>query len=575
MSSDLVIPEQLSNGRGIKEKGKCQQVSMNIYKLTRGLDGETKGAIIGGKTVPRCKSWTSKDIGKPYAEIDDYKVYMDIVGMYGCVQVEAPLPCGEWSLIDDVKECNEWLSGFIFKSSHLNNIWLASQNKDFPLTMVKVTYTNNPHDLEPAVGRHPPGKIGIAWDVGVEVTDWVTSVDLWLILRHGGTVAKVHKMIKWKTRGRPYRKWIQKCAADKKSAGENNEPGKRKQAKLRANANYGTTLKRDFDNVFVVVSTLSELEQYHMDFDWVETCNWDNVWDYRQGQGPCPEMLLLKGMRRVNMDWDVTSQPRYHGTFILSWSRVMLNAMMDAVNPDSRSGTLASISQQPLYGDTDSFIFDASAIPRLLPFFGESPGQINDELADKSTPLEYLSGKMCKIVDFRATRPKWYGLQFVRPNGEIGEVVKCASMNLKDIELITPDTEESCYDMKFARFKDVCDHHSDGAATTSKYKSVVRNKMKKHGTHLTFEQRSLGIRPFDITNVDETHKTMFATPYTGRTDYPPPPVEVDGVDVNMDPMADDDDDDDGGSNDNSNITKWTVPNGWQPVPESLYSSCSE
>lgn len=529
LDKSLIAPNPRMDGE-LESSMRQNHKHTRLFTFTRSVDTDTSSAVSGGKVYPRALRWTSPDVGKPYDEIKDYYVYADIVSMYPWAMTQCDYPVGEWVRVTGEAECQMRRRAWLYQWRVAKDI---DKNPDFPLELLDVTITLNPCDLEPPVGRQPrPGKSGLKWDVGAEHRRWLTSVDLWLILSSGGVLGTVHQFITFTSRGKPYEPWVTRCFANKAKAQLEGHTAKRAQSKTLANACYGTTLKRDFDNVVVAVSSMAQLTRFHNDFLWLETLNWQELHhNKRLPGGPTPGTLLLSGERFVWMDHEVSKKPRYHGAFVLSWSRYILNKMMRDINPDSLSGSVASIKQQVLYGDTDSFMFHCSAIPRMMKYFGSEMGDLSDELAHKNSE-DWKEGKFVKIVDFASRRPKWYGLRAVRPDGSIKETVKMASINVPGAEYIYPDgTVREGLD--FDGFKFLCDDHS--GEDSEKIRVIMANRMLRCGIRVARDRAAKGNVCFDLYR-GSLSRTIFKTFWKGRRILDRAPGETGA--------------------------EWTVPHGW-------------
>lgn len=507
--------------------------TFNVYKLTRNLDRETRSCITGGKVLPRAYRWRSSDWGKPYNEIEDYYVYADIVSMYPWAMINCDYPLGQWVRHTEKKECDvfrrKWLEDYVLEDP------FTTEKDTFPLCLMKVDLTLNPEDLEPPIPRQrdvEKPERGLKWDVGQRHTRWITSIDLWLAMSHGGTLHHVHEYITFATRGKPYKTWVQRCFDGKREAQRVGHTAKRQQCKLAANSTYGTTLKRDFDDVVIAVSDVKQLDRFHDDFDWLETINWRQV---LETQG-APPTLLLKGQRHSNGDYDVTSKPRYHGAFTLSWTRLLLDRMLMDVNPEALSGSTAAIEKQVLYGDTDSFMFHVSALPRMRKWFGNECGQLNDDLADAASGCDFKLDKFVKVVDFASRCPKWYACRGIRPNDTTKDVVKMASINIKDSKFTFPDGHVQT-SLRFDDFLFICDQHS--GPNDEKITVSMEDRILRCGVKVPIARHGVGNTSYDLYR-GSLHRTLFKTCWDGRQVY-----------------AHDN------NNNNNNVNIWTVPCGWR------------
>jgi len=203
----------------------------------------------------------------------------------------------------------------------------------------------------------------------------------------------------------------------------------------------------------------------------------------------------------------------------------MLNKILRTLNPLSFSGTAAAIHQQPLYGDTDSFIFHRSQLPRIQSMFGKNPGQISDDLADRPC-CDFTKGALVKIVDYAAGCPKWYGLRAVRPDGTVKDVIKMASINNTQARFVMPDGSEQ-QGLSFEDFVSICEHAHNlpqtyptfNNNTFSKVRVLMEDRLLRCGVKVRPGCVKGDRQAFDLFRGDVL-RTMFAQGgWTGRVKY--------------------------------------------------------
>jgi hypothetical protein len=536
-------------------------ISINIYRFPKSLDEKTSGIIVGGKTLPRSFRWTSSDIGMDYDDIHDYYVYADVVSLYPWAMINCPYPTGKWTCMVD-KESIHFRS-FVsnFKSCLNLDLLDREQMLKLPLFIAEVEFTNNPHDLEPAVGRSNMvgnSRCGVKWDVGVRCRQWMTSLDIYLVYASGGQVHEYHEIIRFDSIGKPYKPWVEDCFKNKKEAQEAGNRARRKQEKDGANTTFGVQCKRDFSESIVCVTDVKQLTQFHIDYDWLETLNWrevlltcgvkidrgrdsDSVSEGVSAVKP-PNALLLSGKKHGNPDVDYTSKPRYHGAFTLAWTRILLFHMLNDVNPLARSGDEQSITLQPLYGDTDSFMFHSQAIPRMRKWFGDECGQLSDELGGKHPMCDASRNVFTKVVDFASRCPKWYAVRGINPDNTVKDLVKMASIHTDQATFTYPDGTSST-SMSFDDFTFICDNHAgDG---NEKITVTMSDRLLRCGLRVPIGQRDAGLASYDIYR-GSLNRTMFKNTSSCRLELSP---------------------------DRRNNV-WSVPNGWVER-EGLYESSDE
>ena len=76
----------------------------------------------------------------------------------------------------------------------------------------------------------------------------------------------------------------------------------------------------------------------------------------------------------------LSKSPIHLGVFILDYSKKLLDDIIQTMNPERRDGTLKSIQNQPLTGDTDSLVIHSSVLPRLKNWIKKENGYLVDEL---------------------------------------------------------------------------------------------------------------------------------------------------------------------------------------------------
>ncbi len=374
-----------------------------LYRTNRNEDKHITQSIYGGKCLPRVTAWESPDQQKSYEEIKIHYTYLDVNGMYAHVMKKEEYPYGIHTHLDST---SDYLKEMFLRcrTPELMNPRLPENN----FFICRMRYHLHPCEIEPMVGtkiRLNPNSekpvYSLLWDTGVQ-EGWYTNIDLYLILKNQGVIEEIYEMYSWPKKGAIFNKWITltlKGKADSKAAGE---LAKAKFYKTLANGCYGSSLQRMFDDVVIHVRSMKELDYFHTQYEWLSTVNFE---EFRRGD---QDVLIMKGRARVHGEMEWTDRPRYIGAFVLSWSRMLYDDIYALINPWRREGTLRSVNNQILYGDTDSFIVPHTRMEALIPHLHKESGGLTDEI---------LGGckDFAKIVRWISPAPKSYALQAVLP----------------------------------------------------------------------------------------------------------------------------------------------------------------
>jgi ATP-dependent DNA helicase PIF1 len=391
---------------GVTKRGFRKRRTL-IYRMTREEDELCSRSIYGAKVYPRIMSYKSEDYKKPYNQIKDYYILLDIVSMYVKCMRDNDYPFGLHELFDEQSDEIKTLNNKLNNPVETWNPRLP-QNKFF---ICEVDLECHPLEVEPPLGMKTAisGKgfkasYTLHWE-NTRRTGWYTSIDIYLCLRNKGKVHNIKRAFIWPYRGNIFCKWISKTFDGKKAAKKSGEKAKEKFYKTVGNGCYGSSLQRMFDEVIVHVKTYEELAHFHEGYEWLTTVNFEEVARNEHS------MLIMKGRAHVNEKFEWTDRPRYLGSFVLAWSRLLYDDIYNLINPWRREGSARSINKQILYGDTDSFFVHCSALPRLMKILGGKCGMVGDDLNDK-----WKEQGFAKIVQFNGPGPKSYALRAILPD---------------------------------------------------------------------------------------------------------------------------------------------------------------
>lgn len=537
------IPAELELAHNEREK------RYDLYHMLLKEDKEIQGSIVGGKTYPRIMRFVSKDMFKPYDETKVCFSYLDIVSMYVTAMMKYSYPCGVYEKYSAQSPNVAHIRELVNKSD-----WKAI--RDLPkIGFVNVRFAFHPCETEPVLAtKAEDGRL--IWDLG-ERKSWITTTDLALLVRNESTILHVGEAYLFEKRVPLFRKWACKTFNGKKEAARLKQEAKKLFFKLLGNASYGCVLQRDFNETTHMVGTIEDLEKFHQHYEWLDTVNWEQwnrATELKDGEGE--HLLVLKGMKTREEILEFTGRPRYLGAFVLAASRLMLDEILNVVNPWRRSGNALSLQNMVLYGDTDSLVVKSEGLERLRNAgkLGNEPGQLGDELIGKKADFSCKDKmKFAKVVKYLGTAPKSYGmlamlppdmctkvllqiseeklasvdveiegetLQRYRVNGRYHyvftaetylncyiEVVKMKGLNLKDFEF---ELKGQTYtELTLDQMEYIYDHREEQIV------GKMNNRILKCGTHLTRKEKQEGLRTFSIKRGD-IERTFFKNGWEGR-----------------------------------------------------------
>ena len=126
---------------------------------------------------------------------------------------------------------------------------------------------------------------------------------------------------------------------------------------------------------------------------------------------------------------NLISVSRFLGSFVLSYSRLMLDNIINAAYGEDRFNNNI-IDKQIYYGDTDSVLLKADVAKRLQKagFIGINNGELTDDL-NKNFTKDYIKNKdnyeFYKVIDYCAASAKKYSMMYITPENEI-KTNKCS-----------------------------------------------------------------------------------------------------------------------------------------------------
>ena len=511
----------LTNKKGYRKR------RTQIYRMTREEDVLCSKAIYGAKVYPRIMEYKSDDCDKPYSQIKDYYVLLDIVSMYVKCMRDFDYPYGIHELFekesDEIKTLNNRLLNH-------HETWdpRLKHNKFF---ICEADLECHEHEVEPPLGMKTPisghgfkTSYTLHWE-NTRRVGWYTSIDIYLCLRNNGKVHSINRAFIWPKRGSLFRKWISKTFNGKKQAKKDGEKAKEKFYKTVGNGCYGSSLQRMFDDVIVHVKTYDELAHFHEGYEWLTTVNFEEVARNEH------RMLIMKGRAYVNEKFEWTDRPRYLGAMVLAWSRMLYDDIYNVINPWRREGSIRSIKSQILYGDTDSFFVHCSALERVKKLMGEKCGMLGDDLNDS-----WATSGHAKIVKFNGPGPKSYALKAVMPEEFREEIISKGSckeggeyiykgkaytlsltQTLREVVKIKGISRSGyTYVFKGNLFSSLTYDMIDAILNSDEKVTVVmEGRLMRNGVNLTKKDKFMNTSVYNICRKD-LKRTLFKTKFTRR-----------------------------------------------------------
>ena len=470
------------------------EIKTKLYRCDMKENEMCRQSIYGGRCLPRQREFRTKNKTIEYSKIDDYLVYLDISGMYVSIMLNEMFPYDEGNYATN-KELDKY-----------NKLIIEGKNilEYLPkFYIAEVDIQPNPNDLEPPIGRHENGKL--IWDCSRR-SGWYNSIDVANTLESRGTLYKIEKMYYWKKEAKVFETWMKKTLEIKQEGDRLNkiEAGSgdamRSFGKTSGNATYGQMLKKDHNDVIEFINNIADKDKFMN----------DNVLKQLILNQDDPEGLhIFIGERILDINKQLTSRSVFLGSFILSYTRRLLNKIFNCIYGDDRYRQ-EGITKQIYYGDTDSLLVHCTQINKLIKggFIGNENGKLTDDL-NKNFVKPDGSFEFAKVIAYFGQAPKSYGYKYVSPNNSIHEKVKIKGINQKDCEFINPLTQELSenltYDAVYSMFI------NSEQQTTIK----MNNRLKKTKCTLSSTEKNEGKKPFSVHS-GELVRTMFKNEWQGR-----------------------------------------------------------
>lgn len=399
----------------VRDKDISREISIH-QPLYDGRTYELIRRTPGGKVLPRDFYYRSEDWES------EYKVYLDISGMYQSVMKKCSYPYGGFTIIQD--------------QAALDGIRDAlNSGEDVPRCCILVcTRSMHPKELDPPAGVKMPATYD-ASEVFFTKNDFLkytnapvpsveTNVSCIDIVRSGGEIYNVHYAILWSNQDVLYKNYMDILLKGKEEAQRNGEKAKRSFYKLLANAEYGNMGKQNYASFSILVDAddANEMEEilnrgdFKVTFERIQNDKY--LYNYE-----C-------------LDFGISDRPTHVSAFVLSYSKRLMNRAIEVVFGEDRH-TDKSFDLCPLYGDTDSVVVSREGVQRLVQndkglsiedqmlFYQTTPeehklGKFTDEIADGEKGYDpsfpNLETGFCgRVVEMVCPQPKCYAVMYIVP----------------------------------------------------------------------------------------------------------------------------------------------------------------
>ena len=315
------LPKDITYKKYDNNKNESKEIHTKLYRCDKNEDEFIREAIYGGKSLPRIHSYESRDKNKQYKDIQDFLTFLDISGMYVYLMKKHDYPYGKsrYASVHELETFNSELEIQDYSNFFGNKFFVA-----------EVDCQPNECDLEPSIGRHENGKL--IWDCSRRRGKY-TSVDLETLIKSRGKIFKVHKMLIWNFDTNIFAKWMNKTLEIKNKGEEMNQKASksgdalRSFGKLLGNAAYGDTIRGDHQDNIQFIKNIKDQREF------LEENELKNII-------PCDEeddgFHVFIGNKFVNESRHLSGRPSYLGAFVLSYSRALLNDIIDTIYGEDR-----------------------------------------------------------------------------------------------------------------------------------------------------------------------------------------------------------------------------------------------
>ena len=139
-------------------------------------------------------------------------------------------------------------------------------------------------------------------------------------------------------------------------------------AKLLSNGAYGQTINKDHDSNIQFINSITEKDKY------LDDSILDDIIFNDDNDNDSYHVFVGKKISDENKD--LTSRSRFLGSFVVSYSRLLLDDIVNCLYGDNRF-KIEGVTKQIYYGDTDSIMIHCSLLDKLIKngFIGDENGR--------------------------------------------------------------------------------------------------------------------------------------------------------------------------------------------------------
>lgn len=450
-------------------------LTYDIKLLPFYLDCFIRRSIFGGRCYPQ----------KQYFESEGEKDYLmdcDVVSLYPTAMHDFQYPIGEYKFEEKInKERESELLELLNKCGNLNDIGLN-------YFVCELDAIPNKKLVSAVLARK--GKVGTEWSLEDIENQVYNSVDIQEAFNHGYKFTKVHSLISWEKSAFIFRDYIKKLFEIKQKAEKNTV--QYEVSKLLMNGLYGKQIQAPIEEKQTIISTMAELynlRKNNLIID-VKRINDDKyVIDYE----PIDKNQLV-------------SHPSQLGSFILGYSRKVMNKFIDAIDG------YYDINCSYWRTDTDSLIVHREQYEKFvqLGLIGSNLGQLSLDIKGNIYRFREICPKVyiCMFKEFKKEKDEITGkeeyVEHHYATGKIKKHIRAKGMSKKAAQLL--EVEHFDYVMFGKDFDkkqlNVLDDfkHNIGSLSFDKNQIVVNNNniLKKNAFNIPQTKVDMGVEVSQI-----------------------------------------------------------------------------
>lgn len=403
-----------------------------------------------------------REIMKLDTPIMDNLVDLDVVSLYPTAMLNE-FPCGDMRWMS-AEECAALIEELNQKTEAPKADMICEVDMEVPTDFIT-----------PPIPRKGVTGEGLVWSLEPIEHQVYTSVDIWRAVKYGYKVTAVYSAIRWEKTEKVFDQYMAVVSEIKKKAA----PGTAQYAlgKLCMNSLYGKTMMRVLMDVVSLVYDEAGVKRFRKKYDLDGFMSLMDEDDVMYSEGPA----ILTGKKR---DPDkACSKPTYLGAFVLSWSRFIMDRVIDRLN------AWKDINAAFFYTDTDSMVIHSSQMELVRDMVGKEFGYLSFDVAGK-------------IIMYICLGPKEYIFVYVTKDGRVMYHKRCKGLQMDQKAKVTPELfRELLMTGEIKLLED---------GTDGKFQGFRRVSWK-----VTKKDRETGVEPFSM--VRRTMKRILnKTPFTKR-----------------------------------------------------------